>query len=164
MEAILNVKLIERTAQWIEDHPFHYVQTTWGNLHKNEEHPDDSEEFLYDVVLSCNTPCCVAGHFVALGTYEDDDSIPDKPFWPTGEDALPKSYQHLVCIAKNMAGLSELEANRLFWGMWPEEWVQEDEGPLILPDRGIGIRHFYPTSKDAIHVLRRLAKYGFQEK
>ena len=156
----LNVKLIERTAQWIEDHPNHYLQTVWGNQHE----PDDSEEFFYDVVLSCNTPCCIAVHFVALGMYEDDDSVPDKPFWPIGEDALPEPYQNLISVAQRMVGLPKLEANRLFWGMWPEEWVQEDEGPLTLPVRGIGIRHFYPSSRDAIHVLRRLAKYGFQEK
>ena len=164
MKNELNVELIERTAQWIEDHPNHYDQTTWGTRHENEDYPEDSEEFFYDVVLSCGTPCCVAGHFVALGSYKDGIPLPAHPRWPREASSLPGPSHLLTTIAINLAGLSQFEADRLFWGMWPEEWVQEDKGPLTLPDHGIGVHHFYPASKDAIRVLRRLAKYGFQEK
>ena len=159
----LNRELIERTAKWIEENPGHYEQANWGIRYNNKEYPENSaHEFLYRVHLSCDSPCCIAAHFVTLGMYSNPNDIPDSPEWPLYEDA-GKSHYYLGDLATHTAGLSYAAANFLFGGLWPEEWLNNGKYPLCIDEESRNGGWIEPTPSDAVHVLRRLAKYGFED-
>ena len=160
----INSAAFREVADRIEVSPSAYDQTTFGIRR-------DLDNIPY-VELSCGTPCCVAGHLAALSDYAHTAN--PKPRIVIDEKLITNydSEIDLECfgdsavvmqIAMVSGGLSNDQREVLFGGMWPERWLDEDRKPLFMPPGGhVSPHSFRPDAGDAVFVLRRIAKFGFE--
>ena len=148
----VNRKLFAETADEIEKNPGAYDQWTYG-IH-NDGHFDCIE-------LYCDTPCCVAGWFLALTDPDNSlrDGLPPKTIvykW----DWCDNIEDDASSRAAEVAGLSIGQSRALFAEMWPVEWFDGKESPLPLLNKRGTAGWAVPTPDQAIQVLRRVANYG----
>ena len=147
----VNRKLFAETANEIEKNPEAYDQWKFG-IH-NDGHFDCIE-------LHCDTPCCVAGWFLAL---TDPDrplrvGLPPKAIVYKGDK--DNIQEDVTNRAAEVACLSIGQSKALFAEMWPVEWFDGRESPLPLLDKRGGEGWAVPTPEQAVQVLRRVANHG----
>ena len=130
----MNIELLKQIRDAIEVEPMLYDQADWG-WHYNETSNQT------DMTIACHTPGCIAGHALHLA------NIPYVP----GEDVSTKAEKVLYISLK--------ESALLFCATWDKRWLQNMDTPLPM----VGYNDFEPTPTDAINILDRLIKHGFEK-
>lgn len=154
----LNRELFTETANEIEKNPDAYDQW-YSGIHWDGH--------FNCVELTCNTPCCIAGWFLAL---TDQDKLnrmregdpmyglPHKGIvWEDPDNTIEES---MFEIAREKAGMNEGQAIALFNEMWPKQWLDGRESPLPMLEERDNTKWIVPTPEQAVTVLRRIAKHG----
>ena len=158
----INSEAFEEVANWIEANPSGYMQYTFG-IHKDHNG-------MACVELACGTPCCVAGHLAALSDHDLSKGLNPRmgleevveSYDPDLDLSLNRYSSIVIAVAQRNGGLSDDQREIIFGGGWPLEWFDEDESPLHMPPDGFSFINRNPDAVDAVVILRRIAKYGFE--
>ena len=167
MSRVLNKDLIVSVAMWIERFPAGFLQLTYGIKTGDDGVPT--------VKLDGETQCDVSAHIATLtgvtfnkGGRSLAKVVPTFRITPELRHRIFSEYGFyepinvLQAYAMEEAGLEYGQVSMLFEGTWPKKWLDGEEAPLSMAEPTSREQRFLPTPTEAVKVLLRIKKYGFQ--
>ena len=146
----MNVELLKQIRDAIEMVPKTFDQGDWGgeNLVSDRQSIDFVRQgkHPYLLLLSCQTPCCIAGHAIAIR-----------------KERVSEPFE-IIESARVLLGLTLEQTKVLFSGYWNKEWLKNNKEPLSTRYYHTDGKTFQPTAQDAVEVLNTLIEHGWEER